>query len=116
MRDAKLRPRISTLTPREREILKLLAEGNSVKEIAVFLSKLQRSFDPDQSLDRIDVRMRPDERQQALFTPDARFVVYMSGQGTEPTQVIENHPSSTAERRKSIEQTAPPSPDPGAKD
>ena len=32
-----MRPRISTLTPREREILKLLAEGNSVKEIAVLL-------------------------------------------------------------------------------
>jgi len=28
---------MSTLTPREREILKLLAEGNSVKEIAVLL-------------------------------------------------------------------------------
>ena len=36
-RDAQLRPRFSTLTPREREILKLLAEGNSVKEIAVLL-------------------------------------------------------------------------------
>jgi DNA-binding NarL/FixJ family response regulator len=28
---------MSTLTPREREILKFLAEGNSVKEIAVIL-------------------------------------------------------------------------------
>jgi DNA-binding CsgD family transcriptional regulator len=37
VRDTRLRPRISTLTPREREILKLLAEGNSVKEIAVIL-------------------------------------------------------------------------------
>src|SRR5499427_5453150 len=35
VRDQKMRPRMSTLTPREREILKLLAEGNSVKEIAV---------------------------------------------------------------------------------
>jgi two-component system, NarL family, response regulator NreC len=35
--DTKMRPRISTLTPREREILKLLAEGNSVKEIAIML-------------------------------------------------------------------------------
>jgi two-component system response regulator NreC len=34
---AKMRPRFSTLTPREREILKLLAEANSVKEIAVLL-------------------------------------------------------------------------------
>lgn len=30
-------PRLSTLTPREGEILKLLAEGNSIKKIAVFL-------------------------------------------------------------------------------
>jgi len=37
VRDTRMRPRISTLTPREREILKLLAEGNSVKEIAVSL-------------------------------------------------------------------------------
>jgi DNA-binding NarL/FixJ family response regulator len=37
VKDARLRPRMSTLTPREREILKLLAEGNSVKEIAVLL-------------------------------------------------------------------------------
>jgi DNA-binding NarL/FixJ family response regulator len=34
----RLRPRIATLTPREREILKLLAEGNSVKEVAVVLA------------------------------------------------------------------------------
>jgi DNA-binding NarL/FixJ family response regulator len=37
VKDARMRPRMSTLTPREREILKLLAEGNSVKEIAVLL-------------------------------------------------------------------------------
>ena len=37
VRDTKMRPRMSTLTPREREILKFLAEGNSVKEIAVIL-------------------------------------------------------------------------------
>ena len=37
VRDSRMRPRISTLTPREREILKLLAEGNSVKETAVLL-------------------------------------------------------------------------------
>ena len=40
VRDSKgvAKPRIATLTPREREILKLLAEGNSVKEIAVLLA------------------------------------------------------------------------------
>jgi DNA-binding NarL/FixJ family response regulator len=37
VRDSRMQPRMSTLTPREREILKLLAEGNSVKEIAVLL-------------------------------------------------------------------------------
>ena len=37
VRDTRMRPRISTLTPREREIFKLLAEGNSVKDIAVIL-------------------------------------------------------------------------------
>jgi two-component system response regulator NreC len=31
-------PRFSTLTPREREVMKLLAEGNSVKEIACDLN------------------------------------------------------------------------------
>jgi DNA-binding CsgD family transcriptional regulator len=35
--DARMRPRISTLTPRENEILKLLAQGYSVKEIAALL-------------------------------------------------------------------------------
>lgn len=33
----RFKPRISTLTPREREVLKFLAEGLSVKEIAVLL-------------------------------------------------------------------------------
>jgi two-component system response regulator NreC len=37
VRETRMQPRMSTLTPREREILKLLAEGNSVKEIAVLL-------------------------------------------------------------------------------
>ena len=37
VRDTRMQPRMSTLTPLEREILKLLAEGNSVKEIAVLL-------------------------------------------------------------------------------
>jgi DNA-binding NarL/FixJ family response regulator len=31
-------PRFATLTPREKEVLKLLAEGNSVKEIACTLT------------------------------------------------------------------------------
>ena len=44
VRDTRMRPRISTLTPREREILKLLAEGNSVKEIAVILGLITFAF------------------------------------------------------------------------
>src|SRR5438045_9159763 len=39
VRDTRMRPRISTLPPRDRDILKLLAEGNSVKEIAVLLGR-----------------------------------------------------------------------------
>lgn len=35
--EERFKPRLSTLTPREREILKLLAEGLSVKEIAAHL-------------------------------------------------------------------------------
>lgn len=35
--DDRLKPRLSMLTPREREVLKLLAEGMSVKEIAAHL-------------------------------------------------------------------------------
>jgi len=38
VRDTKPRPGVATLTPREREILKLLAESSSVKEIAVMLA------------------------------------------------------------------------------
>ena len=32
---------------------------------------------------------RDAERQKALFTVDTRFAVYMSGEGTEPTYVLE---------------------------
>jgi two-component system response regulator NreC len=38
MRSNVPQPRLATLTPREREVLKLLAEGNSVKEIAASLN------------------------------------------------------------------------------
>ena len=35
-------PRFATLTPREKEVLKLLAEGNSVKEIACTLNLMRK--------------------------------------------------------------------------
>jgi SnoaL-like domain len=35
------------------------------------------------------------EKQKSLFTPYAHFVIYMSGQGSEPTQVIDRRESLT---------------------
>ena len=34
--------------------------------------------------------LRDAEGQKSLFTEDTHFVVYMDGQGTEPTQFFEN--------------------------
>jgi hypothetical protein len=36
------------------------------------------------------------EGQKALFTEDTRFVVYMDGQGSEPTQVLDGREALTA--------------------
>lgn len=38
IRSADQQPRLATLTPREKEVLKMLAEGNSVKEVASLLN------------------------------------------------------------------------------
>ena len=38
---------------------------------------------------------RDAEGQKALFTEDAHFVVYMEGQGSEPTQVLDGRESLT---------------------
>jgi DNA-binding NarL/FixJ family response regulator len=45
VRSTRMRPRLSTLTPRELGILKLLAEGNSVKKIAVILGVSVKTVD-----------------------------------------------------------------------
>ena len=61
---------------------------------------------PAQAADRLAIRelfdayahcadRRDAEGQKALFTADARFAVYMSGQGTEPTYVLEGREALT---------------------
>ncbi|HEY3091359.1 MAG TPA: nuclear transport factor 2 family protein [Jatrophihabitantaceae bacterium] len=61
---------------------------------------------PAQAADRLGIRelfdayahcadRRDAEGQKALFTADARFAVYMSGQGTEPTYVLEGREALT---------------------
>ena len=55
---------------------------------------------PSEAADRLAIRelfdayahcadRRDAEGQMALFAPDARFAVYMSGEGSEPTHVLE---------------------------
>jgi SnoaL-like protein len=53
-----------------------------------------------QARDRLDAYAqcadtRDAERQKSLFTEDTHFVVYMEGQGSEPTQVLEGRESLT---------------------
>jgi SnoaL-like protein len=61
---------------------------------------------PAQAADRLAIRelfdayarcadRRDAEGQKALFTADARFAVYMSGPGTEPTYVLEGREALT---------------------
>ena len=61
---------------------------------------------PAQQADRVAIRelvdayahcadRRDAEGQKALFTADTRFVVYMDGQGSEPTQVLNGRESLT---------------------
>jgi hypothetical protein len=61
---------------------------------------------PTQQADRLAIRelvdayargadRRDADGQKALFTPDTRFVVYMDGQGSEPTQVIDGREGLT---------------------
>ena len=58
------------------------------------------AISPQEAADRLAIRelfdayahcadTRDAEGQRALFTPDTRFAVYMSGEGTEPSYVIE---------------------------
>jgi hypothetical protein len=61
---------------------------------------------PAEQADRLAIRRLVDayahcadrrlaEEQKSLFTEDARFVVYMGGQGSEPTQVIDEREGLT---------------------
>jgi hypothetical protein len=61
---------------------------------------------PTEQADRLAIRelidayahcadRRDAERQKSLFTADTHFVVYMDGQGTEPTQVLEGREALT---------------------
>jgi hypothetical protein len=63
---------------------------------------------PAEQADRLAIRRLVDayahcadrrlaEEQKSLFTEDARFVVYMGGQGSEPTQVIDEREGLTAD-------------------
>jgi ketosteroid isomerase-like protein len=61
---------------------------------------------PDEVADRIAIRelvdayahcadRRDAEGQKALFTEDTHFVVYMDGQGSEPTQILDGREALT---------------------
>jgi ketosteroid isomerase-like protein len=61
---------------------------------------------PTEQADRLAIRelvdayahcadRRDAEGQKALFTEDARFLVYMGGQGSEPTQVLDGREALT---------------------
>src|SRR5512140_3947704 len=61
---------------------------------------------PAEAADRLAIRQlfdayahcadrRDAERQKSLFTEDTHFVVYMDGQGTEPTQVLDGREALT---------------------
>jgi hypothetical protein len=64
-------------------------------------------IDPAEAADRLAIRelfdayahcadRRDADGQKALFTVDTRFAVFMDGEGTEPTYVLEGRESSTA--------------------
>jgi hypothetical protein len=64
------------------------------------------SLGPSEAADRLAIRelfdayahcadRRDAEGQKALFTVDSRFAVFMSGEGTEPTYVIEGREALT---------------------
>jgi hypothetical protein len=64
------------------------------------------SISPEEQADRLAIRelfdayahcadRRLADEQKALFTEDTHFVVYMNGQGSEPTQVIDGREGLT---------------------
>jgi hypothetical protein len=67
---------------------------------------IHSEISPGEQADRLAIRELVDayaqcadrrlaEEQKALFTQDTHFVVYMGGQGTEPTQVIDGREGLT---------------------
>jgi SnoaL-like domain len=65
-----------------------------------------RSLSPEEAADRLAIRelfdayahcadRRDAEGQKALFAADTRFVVYMDGEGSEPTYVLEGREALT---------------------
>jgi hypothetical protein len=68
---------------------------------------VRTSMGPAEAADRLAIReffdayahcadRRDADGQKALFTVDTRFVVFMDGQGTEPTDVLEGRESLTS--------------------
>jgi ketosteroid isomerase-like protein len=67
---------------------------------------IHAEISPSEQADRLAIRelvdayahcadRRDAEGQKALFTEDARFVVYMDGQGSQPTQVLDGREALT---------------------
>jgi ketosteroid isomerase-like protein len=67
---------------------------------------IHTEISPTEQADRLAIRelidayahcadRRDAEGQKALFTEDAHFVVYMNGQGSEPTQMLEGREALT---------------------
>src|ERR1700733_3107073 len=67
---------------------------------------VHNSLSPTEAADRLAIRelfdayahcadRRDAEGQKALFTVDTRFAVFMSGEGTEPTYVVEGRETLT---------------------
>jgi two-component system response regulator FixJ len=67
--------RISALTPRERDVLHLLADGNSNKEVAIALGLSVRTVEMHRAtmFDRLDVRTLP-EALKLAFRAGAGFI------------------------------------------
>src|SRR5277367_3043280 len=67
---------------------------------------IHQPLSPEEAADRLAIRelidayahcadRRDADGQKALFTEDTHFVVYMEGQGSEPTQVLDGREALT---------------------